>query len=212
MADFVAVLRHAIDGLNDNKLAIRQRIYERARLTVATRLELVGPPPVAVVERHKRVLEDAIAEVERAYGEEPTEPVAEPLSISDYSHKAPPRRKATLRGIRHTKFGEFGEHVNECLRITALASQKWRTWSLPLLAETLRWTRVQWGSSKPDAAGWARASLRFKLWHLLILMGGVSVMAPLVVVPRAPIFLGPICAFNAVVSIVLVVKARRLEE
>jgi len=90
MADFVAVLRHAIDGLNDNKLAIRQRIYERARLTVATRLELVGPPPVAVVERHKRVLEDAIAEVERAYGEEPTEPVAEPLSISDYSHKAPP--------------------------------------------------------------------------------------------------------------------------
>jgi len=54
-------------------------------------------------------------------------------------------------------------------------------------------------------------SFEFKLWHLLALMGGASVVAPLVALPRAPFFLGPISAFNATVGIVLVVKARRLE-
>jgi hypothetical protein len=42
-------------------------------------------------------------------------------------------------------------------------------------------------------------------------LGGVSVVAPLMVLPRAPVFLVPICAFNAVVGLVLVGKARRLE-
>jgi hypothetical protein len=97
MADFVAVLRNAIDGLNDNRPAIRQRIYERARLTLTTRLELVDPPPEAVVERHKRVLEDAIAEVESAYREQPAEPVPEPPDISDYTDKAHPRRGVALQ-------------------------------------------------------------------------------------------------------------------
>lgn len=97
MSDFVAVLRNAIEGLNDNRPAIRQKIYERARLTLATRLESVGPAPEAVVERHKRVLEDAIAEVEGEYGQEPTEPVPEPPNIFDYSDKVPSRRDAALQ-------------------------------------------------------------------------------------------------------------------
>ena len=106
-------------------------------------------------------------------------------------------------------FGEFGEYVNQWLRIIAL--QKMVTWSLTSLAERLRWAKVQRGNSNPDAAGFSRALLQFRFWHLVALMGGVSVMVPLVVLPRAPVFLGAICAFNAVMGIVLVVKTRGLE-
>jgi hypothetical protein len=95
MSDFAAVLRNAIDGLNDNRPAIRQKIYERARLTLATRLESVGPAPEAVVERHKRVLEHAIAEVESEYGEQPTDPV--PPNLFDCWDKVPSRRDAALQ-------------------------------------------------------------------------------------------------------------------
>ena len=205
MADFVGVLRNAIDGLNDNRPATRGRIYEAARLALVDGLASVGPPSEQVNERWKRALEEAIAEVENSFVESSAELVAEPSNILGLPGRAGTRAQAAPDG-------RGGEHVNRSLRIMALALQKIVTWSLNSLAETFRWAKIQWRSSGPDAAKFSRVSLRFKLWHLLTLMGGVSVMAPLVVVPRAPIFLGPICAFNAVVSIVLVVKAKRLEE
>ena len=123
------------------------------------------------------------------------------------------RAKAILvREMTYTIFGKFCEILNHWLRMIVLALQKMVAWSLISLAERLRWAKFQLGNLDPDAwLRFARASLKFKFWHLMALMGGVSVVAPLVVLPRAPVFLGPICAFNAVIGIVLVVKARRSE-
>jgi hypothetical protein len=68
MADFVAVLKKTIDGLGDTTPATRQKVYDKARATIAAKLAAISPPPApAVVERQKRVLEDAIATVEAGY-------------------------------------------------------------------------------------------------------------------------------------------------
>jgi hypothetical protein len=84
MADFVAVLKKTIDGLGDTTPEMRLRVYDKARSTVAAKLAAINPPPPpSVAERQKRSLEDAIAEVERQYvpdGSEPDDPLA---SLSD---------------------------------------------------------------------------------------------------------------------------------
>ena len=40
MADFVAVIRRAVDGLSDNNAEMRQKVYEKARGAVRR----PGPP------------------------------------------------------------------------------------------------------------------------------------------------------------------------
>lgn len=68
MADFVAVLKKTIDGLGDTSPAMRERVYEKARATVAAKLAAINPPPpAAVAERQKKSLEDAIRQIEAAY-------------------------------------------------------------------------------------------------------------------------------------------------
>lgn len=68
MADFVAVLKKTIDGLGDTTPATRRKVYDKVRATIAAKLAAISPPPApAVVERQKRVLEDAIATVEAGY-------------------------------------------------------------------------------------------------------------------------------------------------
>ena len=68
MADFVAVLKKTIDGLGDTTPAMRERVYEKARATVAAKLAAINPPPpAAIAERQKKSLEDAIAEIEAGY-------------------------------------------------------------------------------------------------------------------------------------------------
>ena len=68
MADFVAVLKKTIDGLGENTPAMREKVYQKARSTVAAKLAAITPPPpAAVAERQKRALEDAIAAVESSY-------------------------------------------------------------------------------------------------------------------------------------------------
>jgi hypothetical protein len=70
MADFVAVLKKTIDGLGDTNAQMRERVYEKARSTVAAKLAAINPPPpAAVAERQKKSLEDAIAAVEADYAE-----------------------------------------------------------------------------------------------------------------------------------------------
>ena len=65
MADFVAVLKKTIDGLGDTTPAMRERVYEKARATVAAKLAAINPPPpAAIAERQKKSLEDAILEIE----------------------------------------------------------------------------------------------------------------------------------------------------
>ena len=97
MANFVAVLKNAIDGLGDDRSATREKVYQKARTVLAARLEAVGPPPLAVVERQKRVLEDAIAEVEGSYYKEVEDDPSEELaSIGDCLRQAAGRETAAL--------------------------------------------------------------------------------------------------------------------
>ncbi|MBA3446548.1 MAG: hypothetical protein H0T56_02870, partial [Pseudaminobacter sp.] len=70
MADFVAVLRKTLDGLSEATPPMREKVYDKARSTIAAKLAaMVPPPPAAVVERQKRALEDAIASIELDYSE-----------------------------------------------------------------------------------------------------------------------------------------------
>jgi len=78
MADFVAVLRKTINGLADNTPAMREKVYEKARATVAAKLAAINPPPpVAVADRQKQVLEDAIRDVEAGYSGKDGDPFSE---------------------------------------------------------------------------------------------------------------------------------------
>ena len=68
MADFVAVLKKTIDGLGDTTPEMREKVYEKARATVAAKLSAINPPPPAsVADRQRRALEDAIASIERDF-------------------------------------------------------------------------------------------------------------------------------------------------
>ncbi|MCC2690843.1 MAG: hypothetical protein K0S21_3646, partial [Rhizobiaceae bacterium] len=79
MADFVAVLRKTLDGLGDPDPALRARVYDKARATVAGKIAALDPPPPpGVAERQQRSLEDAIAAIEREYVE--ASAAADPLA------------------------------------------------------------------------------------------------------------------------------------
>ena len=45
MADFVAVLKKTIDALGDNTPAMREKVYQKARSTIAAKLAAINPPP-----------------------------------------------------------------------------------------------------------------------------------------------------------------------
>jgi hypothetical protein len=78
MADFVAVLKKTIDGLGDNTPAMREKVYQKARSTVAAKLAAISPPPpAAVAERQKRALDEAIVAVESSYTGADEDPFAE---------------------------------------------------------------------------------------------------------------------------------------
>lgn len=66
MADFVAILRKTIDGLKDNTPEMRQKVYEKARSTIEAKLAAAAPSEQAA-ERQRKLLEDAIGEVEAGY-------------------------------------------------------------------------------------------------------------------------------------------------
>ncbi|MEQ1942351.1 hypothetical protein ABMA32_08000 [Mesorhizobium sp. VNQ89] len=68
MADFVAVLKKTLDGMGETTPAARQRVYEKARQTVAAKLAAINPPPPpSVADRQRRALEDAIKSIEKEY-------------------------------------------------------------------------------------------------------------------------------------------------
>ncbi|MDH4987587.1 hypothetical protein QEZ47_19105 [Aminobacter anthyllidis] len=80
MADFVAVLKKTLDGMGDTTPAMRARVYDKARSTIAAKLAALNPqPPAAVAERQTKSLEDAIAIVEAEFNPPPVEddPLAE---------------------------------------------------------------------------------------------------------------------------------------
>ncbi|HEV7248974.1 MAG TPA: hypothetical protein VGN93_18530 [Shinella sp.] len=70
MADFVAVIRRAVDGLSDNNAEMRQKVYEKARGAVRRQLESMNPRPSDdLVKRQLDKLEAAIGSVEIDHAE-----------------------------------------------------------------------------------------------------------------------------------------------
>jgi hypothetical protein len=70
MADFVAVIRRAVDGLANNTPEMRAKVYEKARGAVLRQLENMKPrPPEEMLRRQIDKLDAAIAEVEQEHAE-----------------------------------------------------------------------------------------------------------------------------------------------
>ncbi|TDW25857.1 hypothetical protein EV128_11630 [Rhizobium azibense] len=70
MADFIAVIRRAVDGLAENTPEMRAKVYERARGAVQRQLENMKPrPPEAMLQRQLDKLDAAIREVEGEHSE-----------------------------------------------------------------------------------------------------------------------------------------------
>lgn len=88
MANFSAVLRKTIDGLANPTPAMRQRVYEKARATIEQKLSAANARPEAA-ERQRKILSEAIDEVERDYAARdaeaaaPTPAEAEPEPVAD---------------------------------------------------------------------------------------------------------------------------------
>jgi hypothetical protein len=81
MADFIAVIRRAVDGLSDNTPEMRAKVYDRARSAVVRQLENMKPrPPEAMFQRQLDKLDAAIQEVEDEHTEAlPAETAADPV-------------------------------------------------------------------------------------------------------------------------------------
>jgi hypothetical protein len=70
MADFIAVIRRAVDGLSNNTPEMRARVYEKARAAVVRQLENMSPrPPEQMLQRQLDKLDAAIREVEAEHSE-----------------------------------------------------------------------------------------------------------------------------------------------
>ncbi|THF53624.1 hypothetical protein [Allorhizobium terrae] len=70
MADFVAVIRRAVDGLSNNTPEMRVKVYEKARGAVMRQLENMTPKPSEdMLRRQLDKLELAIKDVESEYAE-----------------------------------------------------------------------------------------------------------------------------------------------
>jgi hypothetical protein len=70
MADFVAVIRRAVDGLANNTPEMRVKVYDKARGAVQRQLENMKPrPPEDMLRRQMEKLEAAIVSVESEHAE-----------------------------------------------------------------------------------------------------------------------------------------------
>ncbi|NEK36104.1 hypothetical protein [Rhizobium leguminosarum] len=93
MADFIAVIRRAVDGLAENTPEMRVKVYERARGAVQRQLENMKPrPPEAMLQRQLEKLEAAIREVEGEHSEAMPldEPVAAVAAAESFEEQAVP--------------------------------------------------------------------------------------------------------------------------
>ncbi|MGO8373182.1 hypothetical protein ACC808_32865 [Rhizobium ruizarguesonis] len=93
MADFIAVIRRAVDGLAENTPEMRVKVYERARGAVQRQLENMKPrPPEAMLQRQLEKLEAAIREVEGEHSEAMPldEPIAAVTASESFEEQAVP--------------------------------------------------------------------------------------------------------------------------
>ncbi|MBW8282111.1 MAG: hypothetical protein K0M55_00795 [Rhizobium sp.] len=100
MADFIAVIRRAVDGLSNNTPEMRAKVYDKARSAVLRQLENMNPrPPEQMLQRQLAKLDAAILEVEAEHAEAlPDEEAAAtfeeamtppPVVVQDWQEQAP---------------------------------------------------------------------------------------------------------------------------
>jgi hypothetical protein len=90
MADFVAVLKKTIDAQADKSPELRQRVYAKARATIEQKLVTANASQVVAV-RQRKILEDAIEEVEAFYAPPASTPVVEEPQadpLEDFLHES----------------------------------------------------------------------------------------------------------------------------
>ncbi len=90
MADFVAVIRRAVDGLSDNTPEMRVKVYARARGAVQRQLESMKPrPPETMLQRQLEKLEAAIRDVEAEHAEAGVPPAIAEEAAAEEFHAQP---------------------------------------------------------------------------------------------------------------------------
>jgi hypothetical protein len=97
MADFIAVIRRAVDGLSDNTPEMRIKVYDRARSAVQRQLDNMKPRPAdEVIARQMDKLDEAIATIERELSGSTFEPAPEPAAAEPVEpiHEAPLEAKS----------------------------------------------------------------------------------------------------------------------
>ncbi|MHA7968245.1 DNA polymerase III subunit gamma/tau domain-containing protein [Rhizobium sp. CAU 1783] len=88
MADFIAVIRRAVDGLSNNTPEMRAKVYEKARAAVLRQLENMSPrPPEQMLQRQLEKLDAAIREVEAEHAEA----LPEEEAIASFEEAVAPR-------------------------------------------------------------------------------------------------------------------------
>ncbi|WJR65726.1 hypothetical protein QTA58_16000 [Neorhizobium sp. CSC1952] len=103
MADFVAVIRRAVDGLANNTPEMRAKVYDKARGAVQRQLENMKPrPPEDMLRRQMEKLEAAIMDVESEHAEA-LEPLAEEeaAAIPQPAEEAPAEHHAEEPAAGH---------------------------------------------------------------------------------------------------------------
>jgi hypothetical protein len=114
MADFVAVIRRAVDGLSNNTPEMRVKVYEKARGAVMRQLENMTPKPSEeMLRRQLDKLEVAITDVESEYAEalpaEDERVDAEPAYEPEQTYAPEPEPHALEPEPYHSE----PEHVDE---------------------------------------------------------------------------------------------------
>ncbi|MEX0303088.1 MAG: hypothetical protein AB3N24_11745 [Leisingera sp.] len=85
MADFVAVLKKTLDGLESPTQQTREKVYDKARTTISAKLAAINPPPPAIViEKQRAALEKAIADIEAGYQQAEANTKAEEDPLADF--------------------------------------------------------------------------------------------------------------------------------
>jgi hypothetical protein len=84
MADFIAVIRRAVDGLSDNSPEMRAKVYEKARAAVQRQLDSMTPRPADdMIARQMAKLGSAIDSVEANFREDEPPQAPEPEPVAD---------------------------------------------------------------------------------------------------------------------------------
>jgi len=102
MADFVAVIRRAVDGLASNTPEMRAKVYDKARGAVQRQLENMKPrPPEDMLRRQMEKLEAAIIEVESEHVEALAPLAEDDAAIPQPVEEAPAEHHADEPVVEH---------------------------------------------------------------------------------------------------------------